>query len=122
MSNLRVRYSRRGTKRSPKNTLFTERSEDGNTIYFGIARCNSKLDTFRRDVGTYVAGERESRAFGELTNRDVGQYHPYGSLTLHYSGLRGSVPRSNIVELLEYFKNVDDYLLERLNAGKNEVA
>ena len=123
MKNERVRYSRRGEKRAPKNTLFTSRSEDGETLYFGIARYNVKLDTFRREVGTFVSSERENRAREELSgNYWTGKYGVSGNLTLHHSGLRGSVPRKNVVELLEYFKSIDAYLLTRLNAEKSEVA
>jgi len=77
----RVRYSRLDEKRSPKNTLYT--FQDGENLYFGIARCNVKL----------------------------------GALTLHHSGLRGRVNRTEVKELIEYFRSVDEYLLDQLNSS-----
>src|SRR5690242_11784146 len=78
----RVRYSRLDEKRSPKNTLYTKL--DGDSLYFGIARCNVKLDTFTRSVGSHIAEERANRALTETSGED---YTTVGSLSVHRSGL-----------------------------------
>jgi len=109
----RVRYSRLDEKRSPKNTLYT--FQDGENLYFGIARCNVKLDTFERSIGTRIAEERARRALE--TNIPNSVYYPRGALTLHHSGLRGRVNRTEVKELIEYFRSVDEYLLDQLNSS-----
>ena len=108
----RVRYSRLDEKRSPKNTLYTRL--EGENLYFGIARCNVKLDTFVRSVGTHIAEERAKRALSDASETN---YSTLGTLTLHSSGLRGVVSRSNVKELIEYFRSVDERLLNQLNTS-----
>ena len=107
----RVRYSRVDEQRNPKNTLVTV--NDGQTVYFGIARCNLKLDTFHKRVGRYIASERA------LLARDDTQEYRYnqlndGPIRLHESGLRGSVPSSEVKQLVQYFREVDGYVLDQL--------
>lgn len=105
----RVRYSRLSREdRTPKNTLVTVR--EGNTVYFGIARCNRKLDTFHRTTGTHIATQRallvasgDSDSYSCPTNR---------VFRLHKSGLRGSVPLENVKEVINYFRTVDEYCLD----------
>ena len=114
---VRVRYSRLDEKRSPKNTLYTKL--EGESLYFGIARCNVKLDTFVRSVGSHIAEERANRALTETENSN---YATVGSLSVHRSGLRGSVSRSNVKELIEYFRSVDERLLDQLNTSRSVEA
>lgn len=106
---VRVRYSRL-EKRVPKNTLVTVK--DGDTLYFGIARCNRKLDVFHRKVGSYIAEQRA------LLARDDTQEYRYdrldNGLELHESGLRGSVSLSNVRQLINHFEGVDQYVLDNL--------
>jgi hypothetical protein len=101
--NTRVRYSRTSTK-VPKNTLVTLR--EGDTVYFGVARCNTKAgDEFRRNLGTTIATNRASAALGDAL---AGQYTcSDGTVSLHTSGLRGAVPVAQIRALLTYFGQVD---------------
>lgn len=121
MNDERVRYGRVGEKRIPKNTLFTAKSEDGETIYFGIARCNSKADDFKREVGTYVAGERQLKAYQDFNERkNSWDYYFTGTIDLHKSGLRGKVDRKYVKVLLEYFKDIDQHLLKRYNESKRK--
>lgn len=121
MSNTRVRYGRvehnrrwvqRGmddgggrwvSERVPKNTLVTVRN--GDLVYFGIARCHSRLDTFKKTLGTKIATERCNLAveeFGDVTTENF---------TLHASGLRGVVRLDSIQALLRYFDNIDNSML-----------
>lgn len=101
-----VRYSR-STNGRPKNTLYTIRR--GETIYFGISRCNPKFDQFRKDAGKHIAAERAVLAVEEHEATPVSDFEP------HERGLRGVCTRAAIVDLLQYFDHIDDILIERLN-------
>ena len=114
----RVRYSRLEKGRTPKNTLVTVLDND--VVYFGISRCNRKMDVFHKAVGTFIANERADLA------RDDEQAYRYNqlentSVNLHDSGLRGSVPVENVRELIEHFRNVDTYCLDVLAPRTVEV-
>lgn len=100
----RTRFGR-VANRQPKNTLVTFRSEG--KIYFGIARCNSELDTFDKNLGKRIATAR-----AELAPADT-ELVPLGEtdVLLHKSGLRGVVSVENVVQLIEYFREVDFRLL-----------
>ena len=108
MSKVRVRYSRLD-KRVPKNTLVTIR--DGDTVYFGIARCNRKLDTFRRDVGTHIATKRAELA------RECGSSSIHTTdgedLNVHASRMRGHTTVENVKELVKFFNDIDNICLSR---------
>jgi len=111
--NAMVRYGR-VDNRTPKNTLVTVR--DGDTVYFGISRCNTDAgDTFKKDTGKMIASRRaalaasESEGYGYMVGTNV---------QVHDSGLRGRVPRENIVELLRTFGNIDSVLLDRAVASR----
>ena len=91
--------SRTIAERVPKNTLTTIRYR--NMVYFGIARCNSKLDRFNKNTGKLIASNRAKLALQE------GEIYNVENLELHKSGLRGSVDLNNIKSLLEYFKTID---------------
>jgi len=113
----RVRYGRLDN-RKPKNTLVTVRDND--TVYFGIARCNVQLDTFHKNIGTYIAEQRARLA------RDDTQVYRYNTLDgtsvkLHESGLRGSVPVSEVKEVVRYFRDVDQYCLDNLTPRNVKV-
>jgi hypothetical protein len=99
----RVRYGRTSTK-APKNTLVTLRQ--GDTVYFGVARCNTKAgDAFKRTLGTTIAANRARAA---LDGAVVSQYTcPEGTVSLHTSGMRGAVPVAEVRALLTYFRQVD---------------
>lgn len=110
----RVRYSRLSKEdRTPKNTLVTVK--DGDTVYFGISRCNRKLDTFHKSVGAYIAEQR-----AQIVSDDGAASSDYNShviddnigFRLHKSGLRGCVALSNIKEVVKYFRVVDEYCLD----------
>lgn len=86
------------TERIPKNTLTTVRN--GNMVYFGIARCNSGLDRFSKNIGKLIASNRAEIAAVEGGIRST-------DLEIHKSGLRGSVGLDKIKTLLQYFRAVD---------------
>jgi len=106
----RVRYSRL-EKRRPKNTLFTMR--EGDMVYFGIARCNVSADVFHKAIGTYIAEQRAG-----LAKDETGMYNTTNNLRLHDSGLRGYTTVDNVKDVVKYFRNIDQYFLENLNAAK----
>lgn len=105
----RVRYGRL-EDRSPKNTLVTIR-KDG-LIYFGIARCNSKLDIFHKSIGTHIAEQR-----AQLATSDIGMYSHHYGIEIHKSGVRGNTKVGNIKTLISYFRNIDKHMLKRMNGG-----
>lgn len=107
MSNTsRVRYGRVGKNRYPKNTLVTMRN--GDTIYFGVSRCNNNAgDSFDKSLGTTIAANRATLAAYEEDNQDL--VLNGGTISIHRSGLRGSVALSNITTLLNYFDNIDTF-------------
>lgn len=111
----RVRYSRLSRKdRTPKNTLVTVRQ--GDTVYFGIARCNRKLDTFHKNIGTYIAQQRADIASNDgAASSDYSLHAVTGDVDfrLHRSGLRGCVRIENVKEVVNYFRTVDEYCLDR---------
>jgi len=108
----RVRYGRvdvttRG-ERVPKNTLLTIR--DGDLVYFGIVRCNSRLDRFSKNTGKLIAKNRARLAANET--KEVVKVAK-DKLATHFSGLRGTVGVDNIRDLLQYFKDIDTEILSR---------
>jgi len=118
---IRVRYSRLSKEnRTPKNTLVTVR--DGDTVYFGISRCNRKLDTFHKNIGTYIAQQRAQLVSEDgATSSDYSTYVPTDNaeFRLHRSGLRGCVSLVNIKEVVKYFRVVDEYCLN-MKSEKNK--
>ena len=110
----RVRYSRFSKEnRTPKNTLVTVR-KDG-IVYFGIARCNRKLDTFHKSVGTHIATKRMELVDKDNENDiDMWKYFQIDNskLFVHNSNLRGWVPIEDAKLLIKYFHVVDEYCLD----------
>ena len=92
----------------PKTTLVTFREED--TIYFGISRCNSNLDTFSKFLGKRIA---ENRAV--LAKSGTTFTQKIGTVSTHESGLRGSIDVSNIKDLINYFYDIDRVNILQLN-------
>jgi hypothetical protein len=98
-----VRYGRQDGK--PKNTLYTIRKND--TIYFGISRCNAKHDQFRKEAGKHIASERALLAVDEFAADQVSDF------TLYQNGLRGVCPTEKVIEMLQYFDNIDEVLINK---------
>lgn len=96
--------------RAPKNTLATVRL--GDLVFFGIARCNTKMDTFYRWMGTEIAMSRAEKAIEEMLGM------PVENLTVHRSGLRGVVSAEDIPALLGYFDGIDRLSLNALNSAE----
>jgi hypothetical protein len=96
-----VRYGRT-TDGAPKNVLFTIRR--GETIYFGISRCNTKHDSFRKAKGKLIASERASLAAEEVSDQEVSDFAP------HDSGLRGVCTKEKVVQMLQYFDDIDQQM------------
>lgn len=96
----RIRFGRTKSK-TPKNTLITKRY-DG-VIFFGVARCHSKLDYFSKRLGKHVATERLYLAVEE----PKAHYQQHGALNLHPNGLRGFCVVQEVKQLLQYFDNID---------------
>lgn len=116
----RVRYGRVNTttsERVPKNTLLTFR--DGNLVHFGIARCHSELDCFKKDTGKLIAKNRACLAASEagvggIPGKQLKASDVEG-LIVHRSGMRGTVKVEDVKTLLQYFRNIDTSMLpERL--------
>lgn len=109
----RIRYGRLSREdRTPKNTLVTVR--DGDTVYFGISRCNRKLDVFHKTIGTHIAQCRAQIASDDcIDNSDYCTYVPNdkSDFRLHKSGLRGAVDLVNVKEVVKFFRVVDEYCL-----------
>lgn len=111
---IRVRYSRLSKEnRTPKNTLVTV--QDGDTVYFGISRCNRKLDTFHKNIGTYIATKRMKLVNNDDENDiDMWKYDQIDNseLFVHSSNLRGWVPVEDVKLLIRYFRVVDEHCLD----------
>jgi len=105
---IRVRYGR-VENRMPKNTLVTMRV-DGK-IYFGIARCNNKMDAFKREVGTHIATGRVILASHECGEGYMLHAGLNGDMRVHQNYLRGIVSVEDVHELLDYFNRIDDICL-----------
>lgn len=100
MENFRVRYGRVGNQ--PKNTLVTVRQ--GDTVFFGIARCRLNADTAVKDEGKRLAAFRANIAASNV----AGAWDKDGSLFVHKSGVFGQVAVTDIKKLLEYFDNIEE--------------
>lgn len=109
MSNVKTRYSKNPDKLNRKNTLVT--ISEGNTIFFGISRCNVTAgDKFLKAKGQMVAEARAEKAitdFANLVTLDTQADGYVDDLTLHFSGLRGFISKEKVPALLEYFRNID---------------
>lgn len=91
----RIRYGR-DKKGQPKNTLVT--TQVGDLIYFGIARCKTKVDRAKKDLGKQIALGRLDSAFKwDTTHKD---WKLEGSLY-------GCINIEDVKKLLEYFKNIE---------------
>jgi len=94
----------------PKNTLATVIDDD--TVYFGISRCNTKTgDCFHKTKGVKIAQNRCEVAL----NESGGDYQPFeeSNVSVHHSGLRGSVKIDNVSDLISVFKGIDEILYKR---------
>jgi len=100
--NIKIRYGRApGNYSLRKNTLATARK--GEMIYFGIAKCHSKLDKFDRTEGKMRAYERLLEALlHETTNQATLSY-----FMVTPDGTCGYITIDNIAKLLQYFDSVD---------------
>jgi len=107
---IRIRYSRplRGLlgrsekgfilRGPPKDTLATKRVDAW--VFFGIARCNKVLDTFRRKEGRKIAIERLEKAIN--TGID-----PETSLWISADGLYGCCAAYLVPFVLNYFEDLE---------------
>jgi hypothetical protein len=105
-----VRYGR--VDGAPKNVLYTIRK--GETIYFGISRCNTSHDSFRKTNGKLIASERALLAEEEVSENQVSDF------ALHKSGLRGVCSKEKVVEMLKYFDFIDRIMFDRSAKGKKQ--
>lgn len=104
---MHVRYGR--VDNVPKNTLVTLR--DGETLFFGIARCRLGADTAMKEEGKRWASFRALRsATGNDTAEEVD-----GTMQVHPKGMSGSVHITEVKKLLDYFDNIDEIQLRKLN-------
>lgn len=106
---VKYRYGRRPT-RVPKNTLASVIEERNGKpyLFFGIARCHTKLDRFRK-----TEGRKESLA--KLTSAR-GLYKPYRetSFFLHTDGLRGYCEPQYARVLLGYLNNIEAIMCNKV--------
>jgi hypothetical protein len=110
---LHVRYGRLGDL--PKNTLVTLR--DGDTIYFGIARCRLTMDMATKEEGKRWASYRALQAATDknlLADKNIGEMD--GTLLVHRDGLLGKVHVESVEKLLNYFDNIDEIQLSKLSS------
>jgi len=77
---------------------------EGDTIYFGIARCRLNYDRFDKGKGLDRARVRANVA----KSNPAGEWKVDGGFYLHRSGLFGNVKIGEVPKLLEYFRNVDE--------------
>lgn len=118
MLTYKTRHSKNPDKLNRKNTLVTIR--DGDTIFFGISRCNVTAgDKFSKAKGQMVAKARAEKAMQEFgaigaavnSVRTEQQADGFvtgdGQLSTHFSGLRGFISANAVVELLQYFREID---------------
>jgi hypothetical protein len=105
-SKARVRYSH--VVNQLKNTLVTV--SNGETIYFGIARCRLNADTATKKEGKRLAEFRAT-----IAATVAGVYKVDGSLAIHKSGVFGQVNVVEVIKLLEYFDHIDEVSAHNLH-------
>jgi hypothetical protein len=106
----RIRYS------NVKNTLVT--TQDGDYVYFGIARCNMRVgDRFNKKHGTMVALSRAEKAQDKLAfeldskSSASTNFLPFWSTNTYWfaeSNLYGVVHVTRVRELLNDFEAIDE--------------
>lgn len=95
-----IRYG--GPKLKRTSALVTFR--DGNTIFFGISRCNPQ------DLFTKENGKRLARFRADVASRNHASHWKIADgCFLHSSGLLGQVPVDKVKRLLSYFDNLDSH-------------
>jgi hypothetical protein len=101
MTNYRIRYSK--TTDGPKNTLAT--IQDGDYVYFGIARCNTKVgDRFNKKHGTMVSLARAEKMLSNNSSVWLnGQTYWFAD-----NNLSGVTHVSLVKQLLQDFEMIDD--------------
>ncbi|MBI2448882.1 hypothetical protein HYV49_01150 [Candidatus Pacearchaeota archaeon] len=88
--------------KKPKNTLITVQEKD--VIYFGIARCHSIKDRFKKAEGKRLALDRVEFAKNDHDkNRELSV-----SFYLDSSGLLGYCRIPYVKLLLKYFESIDE--------------
>lgn len=87
----------------PKNTLVTYNNDE--SIFFGIARCNDKLDIFNKNIGKRIARNRANLTLRDNTSTYINV--PNTSILIYQDQLRGVVPALKVKELLHFFYNID---------------
>lgn len=84
---------------SPQRTLVT--LQKGDTVYFGIARCNLKADKFEKKIGRALA---LCRALEAVDLQNVMVIVDTGTFYIDKTGLRGWVNVKLVKVLLRYFE------------------
>lgn len=97
---MKVKYGRVDGN-APKNTLVTIR--EGDTVFFGIARCNMGCDNPVKEIGKILATERALLAQSGVAKA----FEENGEFLIHKSRQFGKVSMEELPKLLEYFDNVD---------------
>ena len=106
MDDTRIRFSKTIKGNIPKNTLVTVR--EGDTVYFGISRCNLRADQPSKKAGVHIARQR-----AEVATRNIaGLWYIDGTFYLHKYGVFGQVHMDEIQKLLTHFDNVDEIALK----------
>jgi hypothetical protein len=113
-SRLMVRYTH-SKEGQHKNTLVA--ILDGDDVYFGIARCHLRVDTFVKKMGREAALNRATKMMKAvatcLTNEEAnlrlsGECSMENGLCLYWDGLRGHCKRTDIQAMKEYFFTLED--------------
>lgn len=101
MKEYRIRYSK------TKNCLVTQEIEG--FVYFGMARCNTKVDTFRKKMGIDIAVNRLAKAKNKFVNIDILSELQFDEpLYCGGNNMYGVVRVKDVRSLLRDFENIDD--------------
>jgi hypothetical protein len=99
LTRIRYTYNEKGHR---KNMMMTVAI--GETIYFGIARCNN-LDRFDRDRGYFIAQERAMSADQQKTLPD--EFFNHGELMMRKNQLSGWCNVKDVKKVVEHFLTID---------------
>lgn len=114
MFNEKTRYSKNPDNANRKNTLVT--LQDGETIFFGISRCNRDAgDRFLKARGRTAAKARAIRASIEFKSVPNDLKNKF---VANANGLRGHCAVADVKEVLKYFQNIDQIMFEEARASR----
>ena len=97
-----IRYA--STENGNRNTLYVCVPEEGEELYFGIARCNAKHDNFEKRKGRMIARNRAIKALSEnIVVKDAEEEFYVSS----NNGLYGCASKEHLGKVFKYFYGLD---------------